>query len=67
MVKIKSDAAVKKALRLVAALAEKLGAEKQKNFTPTDYVAEFAYATTQELLDEGLIKVTKEKKVALDF
>lgn len=67
MVKIKSEAAVKKALRLVAALAEKLGAEKQKNFTATDYVAEYAFATTQELLDDGQIKVTKEKKVALDF
>lgn len=67
MVKVKSEAAVKKALRLVAALAEKLGAEKQKNFTPTDYVQEYAFATTQELLDDGQIKVTKEKKVALDF
>ena len=67
MVKVKSEAAVKKALRLVAALAEKLGTEKQKNFTPTDYVQEFAFATTQELLDDGQIKVTKEKKVALDF
>ncbi len=67
MVKIKSEAAVKKAVRLIAALAEKLGAEKQKDFAPIDYVAEFAFATTQELLDDGQIKVTKEKKVALDF
>ena len=67
MVKIKSDAALKKAIRLVAALAEKLGAEKEKDFAPVDYVAEFAFATTQELLEDGQIKVTKEKKVALDF
>ena len=67
MVKIKSDAAAKKALRLVGYLAEKLGAQKETNFEAVDYVEEFAYASTKQLFDEGYIKVTKEKKVDLDF
>ena len=67
MVKIKSDAAAKKALRLVGYLAEKLGAEKNANFENVDYVEEFAYASTKQLFDEGFIKMTKEKKVDLDF
>lgn len=67
MVKIKSDAAAKKALRLVGYLAEKLGAEKVENFETVDYVGEFAYQSTKELFDEGYIKMTKEKKVDLDF
>ena len=67
MVKIKSDAALKKALRLVAALAEKLGTEKEANYEAVDYVAEFAYQTTKQLFEEGFIKATKEKKVDLNF
>ena len=67
MVKIKSDAALKKALRLVAALAEKLGTEKETNYQAVDYVAEFAYQTTKQLFEEGFIKATKEKKVDLNF
>ena len=67
MVKIKSDAAVKKALRLVGSLAEKLGTEKEANFEAVDYVEEFAYASTKKLFDEGYIKATKEKKVDFDF
>ena len=67
MVKIKSDAAAKKALRLVGYLAEKLGTEKEETFEPVDYVAEFNYETTKQLFDAGFIKATKEKKVDLDF
>jgi hypothetical protein len=67
MVKIKSDAAAKKALRLVGYLAEKLGTEKVEDFEAVDYVGEFAYQSTKELFDEGYIKMTKEKKVDLDF
>lgn len=67
MVKIKSDAAAKKALRLVGYLAEKLGAEKNADFESVDYVEEFAYASIKQLFDEGFIKMTKEKKVDLDF
>ena len=67
MVKIKSDAAAKKALRLVGYLAEKLGTEKDESFQPVDYAGEFAYASTKQLFDEGFIKATKEKKVDLNF
>ena len=67
MVKVKSDAAVKKALRLVVALADKLETEKEENFVETDYTKEFEYATTKQLYDEGHIKATKDKKVDLDF
>ncbi len=67
MVKIKSDGGLKKALRLVAALAEKLGAEKDAAFEAVDYVAMYPVATDEEMLEEGLIKATKEKKVELDF
>ena len=67
MVKIKSDAAAKKALRLVGYLAEKLGTEKDEEFAPVDYAGEFAYASTKQLFDEGFIKATKEKKVDLNF
>ena len=67
MVKVKSDAAAKKALRLVGYLAEKLGAAKESTFEPVNYVEEFAYETTKQLFDAGYIKATKEKKVDLDF
>ena len=67
MVKIKSDGGLKKALRLVVALAEKLGTEKEEAFSMVDYVAMYPNATDEEMLEEGLIKATKEKKVALDF
>ena len=67
MVKVKSDAAVKKAVRLIVALAAKLATEKDEDFVETDYVAEFGYATTKQLYEEGHIKATKEKKVDLNF
>ena len=67
MVKIKSDAAAKKAIRLASALAEKLAAEKEESFVEVDYVTEFAYETTKKLYEEGFIKATTEKKVDLNF
>lgn len=67
MVKIKSGAAAKKALRLVGYLATKLGAEKEADFEAVDYVEEFAYQSTKQLFDDGFIKATKEKKVDLNF
>jgi len=67
MVKIKSDGGLKKALRLVAALAERLGTEKDSAYEEVDYIAMYPNATDEEMLAEGLIKATKEKKVALDF
>lgn len=67
MVKIKSDLATKKAVRLVEALAKKLGAEKEDVFAPVDFVAEYAYETDEALEAAGHIKRTQEKKVAFDF
>ena len=67
MIKIKSDGAAKKALRLIGYLAEKVGTTKEENFTAVDYVEEFAYESTKRLFEEGFIKATKEKKVDLDF
>lgn len=67
MVKVKSDSAAKKALRLVGYLAEKVGTEKDEKFEPIDYVEKFAYESTKQLFEEGYIKATKEKKVELDF
>jgi hypothetical protein len=67
MVKIKSEAAVKKAVRLIESLAERLVAEKKENFDEVDYVEEFAYDTTKNLLAEGLIKISKEKKTPFNF
>jgi hypothetical protein len=66
MVKVKSDAAAKKALRLVAALAEKLATEKDEAFVAVDYKDEYCYETTKALFEAGFIKATKEKKVDLD-
>ncbi len=67
LVKVKSDAAAKKALRLVGFLVEKVNAEKDESFKPVDYVEEFKYQSTKQLFEDGFIKVTKEKKVDLDF
>ena len=67
MVKIKSDVAAKKALRLVGYLAEKVGTEKKEGFEAVDYVEQFSYQSTKQLFEDGLIKATKEKKVDLDF
>ena len=58
---------LKKALRLVGYLAEKVGAEKDEKFEAVDYVEKFAYESTKQLFEEGYIKATKEKKVELDF
>jgi len=67
MVKIKSSTAVKKAIRLIAYLAEEKGAVEKENFQTVNYAEEFAYASTKQLFDEGYIKVTKEKKVEFNF
>jgi hypothetical protein len=66
-VKVKSEVGAKKAVRLVKILAEKMEAVKKAEYAPTDYVEEFRYETTKELLEKGLIKETKEKKNAFKF
>ncbi|MBQ5927432.1 MAG: hypothetical protein IIX01_05870, partial [Clostridia bacterium] len=55
MMKIKSETGAKKAVRLIGILAEKLGAVKNEKYEPVDYVEQFEYASTKELVDEGLI------------
>jgi hypothetical protein len=67
MMKIKSETAAKRAVRLIAILAESKGAEKDEAHADVDYVEVFAPATDEELIEQGLIKVTKEKKVVLSF
>lgn len=67
MVKIKSGAAVKKALRLVDALVAKFGAEKAETAETVQYAEEFPYTSTKQLLSDGHIKLTKEKKVEFNF
>ena len=67
MVKVKSDGAARKAVRLVGILAEKLEAQKVEDYAVTDFTADFGYETTKKLLEEGFIKLTKEKQVELNF
>ena len=66
-VKVKSDMGAKRAVRLVNILADKMGATKKADFVPTDYVEEYAYETTEALLEKGLIKETQEKKIDFEF
>lgn len=67
MVKVKSAAAVKKALRLVDALVAKIEAEKKETVETTDFAKDFPYISTKKLLSDGFIKLTKEKKVEFNF
>lgn len=67
VVKIQSEGALKKALRLVGYLVEKYEAKKDDTFAPVDYLNVYDYATDDQLIEEGYIKVVKEKKIDLDF
>ena len=67
LVKVKSEVAAKKAVRLVKYLAAKLDAVEDTTFEPVDYVTEFAYETDEQLIAKGLIKVTQGKKITLKF
>ncbi len=67
MVKITSDLASRKAVRLVDALAEEKGAVKDEKFETVDYVQEFAYEDDDALIEAGHIKKTMEKKVDFNF
>lgn len=66
MVKIKSNVALKRALRLIGLLMEKNGAvqEEQRN---VDYAAQFPYRSEEELLQEGLVKAVLVGKSESDF
>ncbi len=67
MVKVRSAAAVKKAVRLVDALAQKVEAEKMEDAQTVQYAEEFPFMSTKDLLNDGHIKLTKEKKVEFNF
>ena len=67
LVKVKSEVAAKKAIRLVKYLAAQLDAAEDNTFEPVDYVTEFAYETDEQLIEKGLIKVTQGKKISLKF
>ena len=67
MVKITSDLASRKAVRLVNILAEKLEAHKEDNFAPVDYVQEYGYESDEQLIETGYIKKSLEKKVDFNF
>jgi hypothetical protein len=67
MVKITSDLASRKAVRLVNVLAEKLEAKKAENFAPVDYVQEYSYESDEKLMEAGYIKKSLEKKVDFNF
>ncbi len=67
MMKVKSRIAVKRSLRLIELLAERLGTVQDPEFVPVDYVPEFAFRSEEELLREGLIKTSITEKSDLNF
>ena len=66
MVKIKSEVGLKRALRLIPLLMERIGAVEgeKKN---VDYVAMYPFKTDDELLSEGLIKLVAPAKTGMAF
>ncbi|MCX4385260.1 MAG: hypothetical protein OSJ39_05625, partial [Clostridia bacterium] len=66
MVKIKSEVGLKRALRLIPLLMERIGAVEgeKKN---VDYVALYPFKTDDELLSEGLIKLVTPSKTGMSF
>ena len=67
MMKIKSDLAAKRAVRLVEAMSDQCGTVKKKDFEEVDYKKTYRYAADRQLELTGLIKKTKGKKVEFDF
>ena len=66
MVKVKTKAAVKKAIRLIDLCMEHNGAVKEER-EPVDYAAQYFFRTDEELLAEGLIKTAIVDKSDMDF
>ncbi len=56
MVKIKSPRGVKKAIRLIDDMLQQRGAVKRNKVLERDYAAMYPYETTEELIEDGLIK-----------
>ena len=66
MVKIKSEVGLKRALRLIPLLMEKLGAVEGDKKS-VDYVQMYPFKTDEELIEEGLIKLTTVAKTGFSF
>ena len=66
MMKVKSNVALKRSIRLIELLAERLGVVKEE-IEPVDYVSMYAFRSEEELLKEGLIKTGLMEKSDLNF
>ena len=66
MIKIKSVVALKRAMRLVELLMERLQAIREEK-PHVDYTLQFAYRNEQQLIAEGLVKTAIVEKSDLDF
>ncbi len=66
MMKVKSGVALKRTLRLIELLMERVGAMKEE-IEPVDYVSQYAFRSEEKLLEEGLIKTAIVEKSDLDF
>lgn len=62
MLRIKNPFRVKQAKELVDAAAKKLGLEPNPKYKPRDFKAELPLRTTEELLNDGLIKIAAQTK-----
>lgn len=67
MMKIKSDLAAKRAVRLVEIMAEKNGAAKKKDFEEVDYKKTYRYAGDRQLELTGLLRKSMGKRAVFDF
>ena len=67
MMKIKSDLAAKRALRLVETLAEQNGVAKKKDFEEVDYKKTYRYAGDRQLELTGLLRKSMGKRAVFDF
>ncbi|MDE5896577.1 MAG: hypothetical protein K2H43_02045, partial [Clostridia bacterium] len=66
MIKIKSEVALKRSIRLVELLMERMQAIREEK-PHVDYTLQFAFRNEQQLLAEGLIKTAIVEKSDLDF
>ena len=67
MMKIKSDLAAKRAVRLVETLAEQNGVAKKKDFEEVDYKKTYRYAGDRQLELTGLLRKSMGRRAVFDF
>ena len=67
MMKIKSDLAAKRAVRLVETLAEQKGVAKKKDFEEVDYKKTYRYSGDRQLELTGLLRKSMGKRAVFDF